>query len=267
MPHDQPFSPAIHIGCSGWQYAHWRGDFYPAELPQTRWLEYYAERFDTVEINNTFYRLPEAPTFAAWGRRAPRGFVYAVKASRFLTHMKKLKDPKEPLDRFFTRAKRLEHAFGPVLYQLPPNMKVNMERLETFLEALPRTRRHTIEFREPSWYTDEVFDCLTQHQVALCAHDMNASATGKLQVGPFVYVRFHGPQKYMGRYPDDVLDGWAAWLADRAREGRPVYAYFNNDVGGHAPRDAVRLRDALASRLGRELAPQAAERRSQNAGS
>src|SRR5215210_7048707 len=231
MPHDQYFSPTVpvHIGCSGWQYRHWRGDFYPAELPQARWLEYYAERFDTVEINNTFYQLPEAPTFAAWGRRAPRGFVYAVKASRFLTHMKKLKDPEEPLHRFFTRARRLEHAFGPVLYQLPPNMPVNVERLSTFLTALPPTRRHAIEFREPSWYVDEVFAQLERHNVALCLHDMKGSATGQLPIGPFVYVRFHGPQKYTGRYPDHVLEGWAAWLAQRVAAGRAVYAYFNND--------------------------------------
>src|SRR4051812_39182977 len=169
-------NPNIRIGCSGWQYRHWRGDFYPAELPQHEWLNYYAERFDTVEINNTFYRLPEAATFASWGRRAPRGFVYAVKASRFLTHMKKLKDPEEPIARFFTRAKRLEHAFGPVLYQLPPRWPVNLERLETFLEALPRTRRHTIEFREPSWYCDEVFALLERHKVSLCLHDMAGSA-------------------------------------------------------------------------------------------
>jgi uncharacterized protein YecE (DUF72 family) len=253
MPPDQYFSPAVHVGCSGWQYKHWRGDFYPSELPQTRWLEYYAERFDTVEINNTFYRLPEAPTFAAWGRRAPRGFVYAVKASRYLTHMKKLKDPEEPLERFFTRAKRLEHAFGPVLYQLPPNRPVNLERFDHFLKALPRTRRHAIEFREPSWYVDEVFERLERHKVALCLHDMKGSATGKLAIGPFVYVRFHGPQKYSGRYPDEVLEGWAEWLAGRVRTGQAIYAYFNNDTGGHAPRDAVRLRMAVIARTGRAL--------------
>src|SRR5204863_3343855 len=153
-------NPIIRIVCSGWQYMRWRGDFYPAELPQQEWLNYYARHFDTVEINNTFYRLPEAATFAAWGRRAPRGFIYAVKASRFLTHMKKLKDPEEPVERFFSRAKRLQRAFGPVLYQLPPRWPVNLERLERFLKSLPGRRRHTIEFREPSWYTDEVFALL-----------------------------------------------------------------------------------------------------------
>jgi uncharacterized protein YecE (DUF72 family) len=240
-------NPNIRIGCSGWQYRHWRGDFYPAELPQAAWLDYYARHFDTVEINNTFYRLPEAPTFAAWGRRAPRGFVYAVKASRFLTHMKKLKDPQEPLQRFFTRAKRLEHAFGPVLYQLPPHWPLNLERLHTFLKALPRTRRHTIEFREPSWYSGAVYELLERYKVTLCLHDMAGSASGKLAIGPFVYVRFHGTQKYTGRYDDATLDGWAEWLAARKAEGRPIYAYFNNDTGGHAPRDAVRLRDRIAA--------------------
>jgi uncharacterized protein YecE (DUF72 family) len=238
-------NPNIRIGCSGWQYRHWRGDFYPAEVPQNAWLDYYARHFDTVEINNTFYRLPDATTFAAWGRRAPPGFVYAVKASRFLTHMKKLKDPKDPLRRFFTRAKRLEGAFGPVLYQLPPHWPVNVDRLHTFLEALPPTRRHAIEFREPSWYADRVLALLDRYNVALCLHDMAGSASGRLAIGPFVYVRFHGAQKYAGRYDDATLGEWAEWLSDRAREGRPIYAYFNNDVGGHAPRDAVRLRSLL----------------------
>jgi uncharacterized protein YecE (DUF72 family) len=236
---------SVRVGCSGWQYAHWRGDFYPADVPQSQWLEYYAACFDTVEINNTFYRLPESPTFAAWRRRAPRGFVYAVKASRFLTHMKKLKDPEEPLRRFFTRARQLQRTFGPVLYQLPPRWPLNVERLEAFLRRLPRGRPQAIEFREPSWYADAVFALLERYGVALCLHDMHGSASGMLAVGPFVYVRFHGVQKYSGSYADGVLDRWAAWLAERARAGLPVYAYFNNDTGGHAPRDAVRLRDRI----------------------
>jgi len=251
MPRDQQFrTPSIRIGCSGWQYGHWRGLFYPAALPQNRWFDYYADQFDTVEVNNTFYRLPEASTFAAWGRQAPRGFLYAVKASRYLTHMKKLKDPDEPLERFFARASRLQRAFGPVLYQLPPRWEVNLDRLDLFLEALPPRRRHAIEFREPSWYSDAVFARLERHKVALCLHDMHGSASARVAVGPFVYVRFHGPQKYSGRYSDEALDDWAAWLAARSRAGSPIYAYFNNDSGGHAPRDAARLRDAIAVRLG-----------------
>jgi uncharacterized protein YecE (DUF72 family) len=242
-------NPNIRIGCSGWQYQHWRGDFYPAELPASRWLEHYAQHFDTVEINNTFYRLPEAATFAAWGRRAPPGFVYAVKASRYLTHMKKLKDPEEPLERFFTRARRLGRTLGPVLYQLPPRFPVNLERFDTFLRALPRARRHVVEFRDPSWYREDVLERLGQRRVALCLHDMGGSASGRQRAGPFVYVRFHGEQKYSGRYSDRVLDPWADWLAGQAADGTPVFAYFNNDVGGHAPRDAIRLREKIERQL------------------
>jgi uncharacterized protein YecE (DUF72 family) len=241
--------PSARVGCSGWQYKHWRGDFYPQGLPQTRWLEYYAERFNTVEINNSFYRLPDPSTFVSWRKRVSPDFVYAVKASRFLTHMKKLKDPEQPLKLFFSRAHNLGRLLGPVLYQLPPRWTVNLERLTTFLRALPKNRQHVIEFREPSWYNDNVFARLERYGVGLCLHDMQGSASGPLAVGPLTYVRFHGTSKYSGSYDDAALDQWAAWLAERLRAGRPVYAYFNNDVGGHAPRDAVRLREAITVRL------------------
>jgi uncharacterized protein YecE (DUF72 family) len=240
---------AVRVGCSGWQYKHWRGDFYPAELPTTRWFQHYAVTFDTVEINNTFYRWPEAETFAKWREQAPKRFLYAVKASRFLTHMKKLKDPEEPLFRTFENVRHLGPHLGPVLYQLPPRWPVNVERFEHFLQALPKRTLHTVEFREPSWYSDTILALLQEYKVALCLHDMQGSATGKMVVGPFIYVRFHGRTKYGGRYEDERLDEWADWLAARAREGLPAFAYFNNDVGGHAPRDAVRLRDRIQARL------------------
>jgi uncharacterized protein YecE (DUF72 family) len=236
---------SIRVGCSGWQYAHWRGDFYPAGLPQRLWFEHYARHFDTVEINNTFYRLPDARTFRSWRQRAPAGFVFAVKASRFLTHMKKLKEPDAPLELFFARARALGRTLGPVLYQLPPRWRVNVERLHAFLQALPRRRQHVLEIREPSWYRDDVLALLERYRVGLCLHDMPGSASGMIDVGPLVYVRFHGTGRYGGRYPDDQLARWAAWLAVRARNHRPVFAYFNNDVGGHAPRDAARLRDMV----------------------
>jgi uncharacterized protein YecE (DUF72 family) len=242
--------PQLRIGCSGWQYKHWRGDFYPAELPVSRWFSHYALTFDTVEINNSFYRLPEAETFAKWAEQAPARFLYAVKASRFLTHMKKLKDPEDPLERFFDRARHLGAHLGPILYQLPPRWPLNLERFEQFLAALPRGYLHTVEFREPSWYDDRVLDLLHRHKVALCLHDMQGSASGKVVVGPFIYVRFHfGTQKYGGRYEDRRIDEWAEWLADRVRDGLSIYAYFNNDTGGHAPRDAVRLRSRLNALL------------------
>ncbi len=250
MPSGQQLTAStVRVGCSGWLYAHWRGRFYPAELAARGWFAYYAGQFDTVEINNTFYRLPEPSTFETWRRQAPRRFGYAVKASRFLTHRKKLKDPREPLRRLFARASRLGPTFGPVLYQLPPRWPANLERFEAFLRALPKRRRHAIEFRDPSWYDDRVFALLTRYSVALCLHDMTGSASGRLAVGPFVYVRFHDTTKYGGRYADDTLASWADWLASRASAGLPVYAYFNNDAEAHAPRDALRLREMIRGRL------------------
>jgi uncharacterized protein YecE (DUF72 family) len=243
---------AVRIGCSGWQYRHWKGSFYPADLPQSRWFEHYASVFDTVEVNNTFYRLPEIATFEAWRRRAPPGFLFALKASRFLTHMKKLRDPREPLARFFERARSLGGCLGPVLYQLPPGWPKNLQRLEEFLAALPSGANAVLEFRDPSWYADDVFALLERAGVALCLHDMRGSESPRRFVGPFTYVRFHGSgARYGGRYPDEVLAKWAEVLAVRAREGMNVFAYFNNDSGGHAPRDAIRLRTAVAGDLDR----------------
>ena len=242
----------VYIGCSGWQYRHWRGDFYPRALPVAQWLEYYAARFDTVEINNSFYRLPAPETFIAWRRRVPESFVYAVKASRYLTHMKKLRDPADPLALLFDRARRLGTHLGPVLYQLPPHWPRNLERLELFLRALPRRRLHAVEFRDPSWYSDETARLLRRYRVALCLHDMAGSATPSTSAEPFGYLRLHGPQRYGGAYPARTLRMWAEWCAAAFRDGRTIYVYFNNDTGGHAPRDADRLREACA-RLGCEL--------------
>jgi uncharacterized protein YecE (DUF72 family) len=235
------------VGCSGWLYKDWRGTFYPAALPQRSWLAYYASRFDTVELNGTFYRLPEAAKFSAWRKTVPDDFLFAVKASRFLTHMKRLTSPAEPLDRLFGRARHLRSALGPVLYQLPTGWKQNMERLAAFLQALPKRRTHAIEFRDPSWYTEPVFALLARHGVALCLHDMEGSATGRLTVGPFAYVRFHGRPKYAGSYSEQAIDDWARWLDRQLRDGRPVFAYFNNTIAAQAARDAARLKTALAA--------------------
>jgi uncharacterized protein YecE (DUF72 family) len=240
--------PDLRIGCSGWQYRHWRGNFYPAAVPQSRWFEYYATRFDTVELNNSFYRLPEKETFARWRAAAPKRFLFAVKASRYLTHMKKLKDPAEPLRRMFGNVRALGPRLGPVLYQLPPHWTCDVGRLNAFLDLIPRDVPQAVEFRDPSWYAGFVFETLQRHRVALCLHDMKPSASPRLAIGPFVYVRFHGAgARYGGRYPDSALEDWADWLAARQASGLPIYAYFNNDVGGHAPRDAVRLAALLST--------------------
>ena len=265
----------LRVGCSGWQYKHWatpaggsgreiEGSFYPAGLPQSRWFAHYAAAFDTVEINNSFYRLPDAETFSKWRDQAPSRFLYAVKASRFLTHMKKLKDPDDPLARFFANVRALGSRLGPILYQLPPNFGVNLERLDEFLAAIRRVApsaglrsrpHHVIEFRNPTWYDDRVYDLLNRHHVTMCLHDMQGSATDWRVVGSCVYVRFHfGTSKYGGGYDDTRLDAWADWLVERIGEGLDVFAYFNNDGGGHAPRDAVRLRDRIHARLVRAAA-------------
>ena len=243
---------AARVGCSGWEYKHWKGDFYPADLPRPGWFAHYARTFDSVKINNSYYRLPTPETMRRWRAQAPVGFVYAVKASRYLTHMRKLKQPVDPLALLFDRAQELGPHLGPVLYQLPPRWAPNHERLEAFLQALPADVPQAVEFREAAWYTDRTFDLLSRWNVALCLHDMAGSATPRLVVGPFVYVRFHGASaKYGGSYSAAQIEGWAVWLAGQRARGIDVYVYFNKDVGGHAPRNAVTLREALAEPRGK----------------
>jgi uncharacterized protein YecE (DUF72 family) len=240
----------IRIGTAGWEYPHWAGAFYPASLSRDRWLEFYAAEFDTVELNNPFYRLPEAATFARWARRVPSGFRFAVKASRYLTHLRRLREPKEPLERFWSRARRLGTHLGPALYQLPPRWRPNAERLRAFLEQVP-AEPQAIEFRDARWYRPETVDLLKDAGVALCLHDMEGSAPPISPVGPFVYVRFHGAGvRYGGRYSSQRLSAWADRMIEWAAADLAVWAYFNNDAGGHAVRDASRLRAMVARRSG-----------------
>jgi uncharacterized protein YecE (DUF72 family) len=234
---------AIRIGCSGWNYRHWRGAFYPEKLPVKRWFEYYAATFDTVEINNSFYRLPPPETFAKWRDQAPAGFCYAVKANRFLTQAKKLKDCAEPLDRMLAAMRSLGDRLGPVLFQLPPRFQINLERLEDFLELLPQDLTSVFEFRDKSWLVDATFQLLERYGACFCAHDMKGSETGRRATGPAAYVRFHGASgKYWGRYPDGRLQEWADWMAEQAKEGRRVWVFFNNDIHADAIQDALTLR-------------------------
>jgi uncharacterized protein YecE (DUF72 family) len=243
------------IGCSGWNYKAWRGSFYPHTLPVRQWLEYYAARFDTVEVNNTFYRLPERSTFTQWATQVPAGFLMAVKASRYLTHMKRLRDPEEPLTRLLSRATGLGRHLGPMLFQLPGHFTRDLDRLDAFLQQLPRewkSRRlhHVMEFRDPSWYVDEVFAILRRRRVALCLHDKAGSTIDGPFVGPVVYVRFHGTSgHYQGSYSGEDLDRWARRLAEQVQDGRRVYAYFNNDPGAAAVENATTLREQLEALL------------------
>jgi uncharacterized protein YecE (DUF72 family) len=240
----------IRIGTSGWEYRHWAGDFYPTDLSRERWLERYASEFNTVELNNSFYRLPASSVFAGWSQRVPSSFRFAVKASRYLTHIRRLRDPEEPLRRLWSRARRLGDHLGPVLYQLPPRWTPNGERLRTFLEQVPHEPQ-AIEFRDARWYRPEILDLLGDACVALCLHDMDGSSPPIAPVGPFVYVRFHGAGvRYGGRYSSQRLSAWAGRIIEWAEADLAVWAYFNNDAGNHAVRDASRLRAMVERRLG-----------------
>lgn len=236
----------IRIGTSGWVYNHWRGIFYPADLRQAGWLRYYVGHFDTVEINNSFYRLPSEAAFDAWREQAPPGFVYAVKASRYLTHFKKLKDPEPPLQLFFERAGRLGPALGPVLYQLPPHWPLNLPRFETFLAAVPAGHKHVVEFRDASWLVPETFRLLARYGVAHCIHDMRPLRIPEWITAKTVYLRFHGAAENGGHYSDEALAGWARRLDDWHRQDLDVYAYFNNDWNAFAVQNAQRLKELLA---------------------
>jgi uncharacterized protein YecE (DUF72 family) len=236
----------IRIGCSGWQYKHWREIFYPKELPQTRCFNFYAEHFDTVEINSSFYHLPKASTFEKWRDQAPPGFCYAIKANRFITQAKKLLDCEEPIERMMAATRHLGDRLGPMLYQLPPSLKLDLERLENFLNLLPEDVTNIFEFRHKSWYVDATYALLERYGVSLCLHDMRGSTTEKLAVGPAVYIRFHGGVgKYWGRYSDEGLLAWADWIIAQARDGRPAWCYFNNDIRGHAVHDAQTLKSMM----------------------
>lgn len=236
----------IRVGCSGWIYRHWRGAFYPEKLPVKRWFAYYAEHFDTVEINNSFYRLPRAETFDAWRAQAPAGFRYAAKANKFLTQAKKLKDCAEPLQRMMPPFRHLGATLGPVLYQLPPRFRINLERLDAFLTIAPKDVVNVFEFRDPSWYVPETLALLDRHGASFCVHDMPGSATPRWASGSAAYLRFHGGVgKYWGRYPDEALLDWADWIVAQARTGRGVWAYFNNDAEAHAVQDALTLKAML----------------------
>jgi uncharacterized protein YecE (DUF72 family) len=197
-------------------------------------------------VNATFYRLPEAATFAKWRDQAPSGFCYAIKAPRFITHMRKLKDCEESMTRFIDRARHLAPALGPILYQLPPNLRFNRERFASFLTLLPADLTHVFEFREPSWLADDVLALLDEHQVAFCAHDMACRANRRIATGRIAYVRFHGSSgQYWGRYSESVLAGWAEWLRVQQDRGRSAWVYFNNDINADAIADATALQSLV----------------------
>ena len=235
------------IGTSGYHYNHWRGVFYPKELPKAQWLFYYSQRFDTVEINNTFYHLPTATAFDSWRKQAPAGFCYAAKFNRYGSHFMRLKEPRSTLRNFLTVAKRLKQALGPILVQLPPHWKVNVQRLDEFLAAAPPRLRFAIEFRDERWLCPNVFTVLEQHRAALCIHDILKNHP-RLVTSDWTYLRYHGDH-YSGSYSEQHLTREAEWINRQLAAGLDVFAYFNNDAQGYAVQNATDLKSKIQRRF------------------
>jgi uncharacterized protein YecE (DUF72 family) len=241
----------VRIGCSGWNYAHWRnGVFYPPRLSAAKWLEFYAQHFDTVEVNATFYRLPRVSTVARWVEQTPSDFVFAVKASRYLTHIKRLQDLGPGLQRFLACIEPLLHSpkLGPILWQLPPNFKRDDERLARALAQLPPEQRHAFEFRDATWFHPDVYSLLREQHVALVIGDrpqVHAFQSHELTTD-FTFVRFHsGSRGLRGNYSESELEEWAQRFEDWSQRAA-IFAYFNNDWEGFAPKNALWLKRRLS---------------------
>ena len=253
----------LRIGTSGWHYKHWIGRYYPDDVKPGEMLQFYLRDFDTVELNNTFYHLPSESSFDAWRAATPRDFLFAVKGSRFITHMIKLKDPERGLANFLPRAERLRGKLGPILWQLPPKWNVNVERLEEFLEALPRGHRYAFELRNQSWMTDKVYELLRKHDAAFCIYELAGYHSPFEITASWTYVRLHGPttSKYAGSYSDVQLEAWAKRIEEWRAKMKAVYVYFDNDDSAYAVNNALTLKALCARRSARAArAPRAASR-------
>ena len=250
----------VRIGTSGWQYRDWRGPFYPPGLAQGRWLEHYATAFDTVESNNAFYRLPERRTFEAWAARTPDDFTMALKASRYLTHIRRLRDPEEAVDRLVERASGLGSKLGPVLVQLPPGFRADAGRLDRTLARFPSGWRVAVEVRDPSWDHEEVRAVLERHDAALCLADRRGPLRPLWRTTSWTYLRFHeGTATPRPCYGDRALATWARRLCETWGPDAPVWVYFNNDPRACAPANAItfaRACERLGMDVGRAAEPQ-----------
>jgi uncharacterized protein YecE (DUF72 family) len=245
----------IRIGTSGWHYNDWAGRFYPADLAKNKWLEYYAGHFNTVEINNTFYRQPKPETFKNWHKQAPKNFLYTVKANRFITHIKRLKDAEEPLGRFLEGALLLKGNLGPILYQLPPSFHKDLDRLRSFLKVLrsvakamerrrPKKQIAVFEFRHESWFSDDSYELMREFNAGFCIHDL--MDVPRIVTSDVIYLRFHGTTgRYQGNYSKAALQDWAKWIKDNLKGKKAVFAYFNNDYNAYAVNNAKQLEHLL----------------------
>jgi len=243
--------PKAFIGTSGFSYSHWQGVFYPDDLPQKEWLRYYSQYFDTVEINATFYHQMRSKTFKKWRETVGPDFVFSIKASRFITHIKKLKNCQEPLERLMEGVKKLRITNyelritkNVILFQLPAHWQVNTERLKEFVEILPREFRFAFEFRDQSWLCSEVYEILKQANCALVIQDSPYWPTSEVITADFTYLRFHGSKRlYSSCYGERELENWAGKIKKWMEEGLAVYCYFNNDAMGYAVENAKRLKE------------------------
>lgn len=242
----QHLAAEYFVGTSGWYYDHWRGLYYPEGLAKPKWLQFYSKQFNTVELNNSFYHLPTEKAFITWRESAPENFVYAVKVSRFITHIKKLRNIGSAVDNFLSRACLLQDKLGPLLYQLPPNMKRNDMVLESFLSSLPQEYRHVFEFRHESWIDEAVFETLRRYKVGLCVFDMPGFTCPPVATSDFAYIRFHGSGgMYSSCYSNEELSQWAKKIAKLAEGVKAVYIYFNNDAEAVAIKNALTLASYL----------------------
>jgi len=239
------------IGTSGYQYDHWKGKFYPEQTPKTRWFEYYRDQFDTVEINNTFYQLPQESTFDKWRERAPENFLYTLKFSRYGSHILRLREPEDTIRLFVQRAERLGNHLGPILVQLRPRWPVDVQRLREFMREMPATHRWAFEFRDPSWLCEEVYDLLRRHSAALCIHDIIKDHP-RVVTADWIYFRFHGDH-HAGSYSPRFLSSLAGRIGEHLANGLDVFAYFNNDAEAHAAANARDLRKYVEKISGPEV--------------
>ena len=236
----------IHIGTSGWKYKHWNNTFYPTEVKGDAQLAYYATLFNTVELNNSFYRQPSISNFLHWKEAVPKDFSYAVKANRFFTHMKKLKVEANDVNDFIDKVNHLGEKLGPILFQLPPSWKINLDRLAYFLNLLPKGYRYVFEFRNATWYNKEINELLAAKNVAFCIYELDGHLSPLTITADFVYIRLHGPgAKYQGSYQDKDLETWVTFIRQQANAGKDVFVYFDNDQAGYAAFNAKRLKDLL----------------------
>lgn len=234
-------NPLIHIGTSGWSYAHWKENFYPSDVKTKEWLNYYGKSFHTVEVNSTFYRTPPVSTFQTWHDQVPESFLFSIKANRYITHIKRLKDCKDSVEYLYKNLTALNKKVGPILFQLPPSFGKNMDRLKEFLEGLNPEYQSVFEFRHESWFEQEVYDFLTKHKIGLCITDLNGDLSPEVITTDFTYLRLHGPKKaYQSSYGKEGIDAWYKRIKKWSKEVS-VFCYFDNDEKGYAIKDAEDL--------------------------